>query len=120
MAEDRGLDWKYRCNLWREKALQGNSPERDWVGEYASSHQHPVNRICHAVGIPLVALSIPLFAVVWFGPGLWPIPAIMFVAGWLFQFAGHFAEGRPPEFFRDWRFLFVGLRWWFAKIRGKG
>ena len=27
--------------------------------------------------------------------------------------------GKPPEFFQDWRFLFVGLRWWFAKMAGK-
>jgi hypothetical protein len=28
-------------------------------------------------------------------------------------------EGKPPEFFHDWRFLFVGLRWWMAKVRGR-
>jgi len=30
----------------------------------------------------------------------------------------HF-EGKPPEFFQDWRFLLVGARWWWAKINGK-
>jgi hypothetical protein len=35
------------------------------------------------------------------------------------QFIGHFVEGKPPEFFKDWRFLFVGLRWWLAKLRGQ-
>ena len=24
-----------------------------------------------------------------------------------------------PEFFKDWRFLFVGLRWWVAKLHGR-
>jgi len=43
----------------------------------------------------------------------------MFVVGWVLQFVGHAAEGKPPEFFHDWRFLFVGLRWWLAKLRGK-
>jgi len=38
---------------------------------------------------------------------------------WALQFIGHYFEGEPPEFFKDWRFLFVGLRWWMAKIRGK-
>ncbi len=28
-------------------------------------------------------------------------------------------EGKPPEFLKDWRFLFVGLRWWIAKLRGR-
>ena len=42
----------------------------------------------------------------------------LFVIGWIFQFVGHAFEGKPPEFFHDWRFLFVGLRWWVAKICG--
>ncbi len=32
---------------------------------------------------------------------------------------GHAFEGKPPEFMHDWRFLFVGLRWWLAKMRGR-
>ena len=43
----------------------------------------------------------------------------LFVLGWIFQFVGHAFEGKPPEFFSDWRFLFVGVRWWWAKIHGK-
>jgi hypothetical protein len=35
------------------------------------------------------------------------------------QFVGHAVEGKPPEFLKDPRFLLVGLRWWFAKIRDK-
>ncbi len=38
----------------------------------------------------------------------------LFVVGWIFQFVGHFFEGKPPEFFKDPRFLLVGLRWWYA------
>jgi uncharacterized membrane protein YGL010W len=45
--------------------------------------------------------------------------AALFILGWIFQFVGHAFEGKPPEFFKDWRFLFVGLRWWFAKMAGK-
>jgi uncharacterized membrane protein YGL010W len=71
------------------------------------------------VGIPLVAVSIPLFFVLFFQPDFWPLPITLFVAGWILQFVGHYAEGKAPEFMHDWRFLFVGLRWWFAKIRGK-
>jgi hypothetical protein len=33
--------------------------------------------------------------------------------------SGHGFEGKPPEFLKDWRFLFVGLRWWVAKLRGR-
>lgn len=90
-----------------------------WIAEYSESHQHPKNRLCHSFGIPLIAISIPLvllgtiwMAVLWIGLAL-------FVLGWVLQFIGHLYEGKPPEFFKDWRFLFVGLRWWFAKIKDK-
>jgi uncharacterized membrane protein YGL010W len=99
--------------------MMSREPARDWIGEYAKSHRHPVNRVCHTIGIPLVAGSIPLFAILIFLPDFWPMPVALFVIGWIFQFTGHYAEGKPPEFFHDWRFLFVGLRWWFAKLRGK-
>ena len=89
-----------------------------WIGEYSQSHRHPFNRACHLLGIPLIALSIPLFGAAVFVRGFWPVPLGMFLVGWLFQFVGHAVEGKPPEFFRDWRFLFVGLRWWIAKVRG--
>ena len=91
----------------------------EWIRQYAESHQHPVNRVCHTVGIPLIAAAIPLFVLGFFASGLWLLALVMFVVGWVFQFVGHWFEGKPPEFFRDWRFLFVGLRWWFAKISGR-
>lgn len=99
--------------------MLGNRPMNEWISRYAESHQHPVNRLCHTVGIPLIALSIPLFVAAIFLDGFWPIPLALFVVGWVFQFVGHAFEGKPPEFFKDWRFLLVGLRWWFAKIRGR-
>lgn len=90
-----------------------------WTEQYAGSHQHPLNRLCHTIGIPLIALSVPLFGAAIFVRGFWPVPLALFVIGWTFQFVGHAFEGKPPEFFHDWRFLFVGLRWWLAKIRGR-
>jgi uncharacterized membrane protein YGL010W len=99
-------------------ALGGRSWD-DWIAQYTTSHQHPINRVCHTVGIPLIALSIPLFGVALLVPGFWKIPVALFVVGWVFQFVGHAFEGKPPEFFKDWRFLFVGLRWWVAKPRGR-
>jgi uncharacterized membrane protein YGL010W len=96
------------------------SPTPDqWIARYAQSHTHPVNRVLHTIGIPLIAVSIPLFVVAFFVEGFWKLPAGLFVVGWIFQFVGHGFERKPPEFFKDPRFLLVGLRWWFAKIRGK-
>ena len=97
----------------------GNRTWDEWIAQYAASHQNPVNRFCHAVGIPMIALSVLALAASLFVHGLWRWGLILFVLGWIFQFVGHYAEGKPPEFFKDWRFLLVGLRWWFAKLRGK-
>ena len=98
--------------------LMGGRSWDEWIAQYGRSHQHPVNRLCHTLGIPLIALSIPLLVAALFVHALL-VPAIaLFVVGWIFQFAGHAVEGKPPEFFHDWGFL-VGLRWWVAKLRGR-
>ena len=99
--------------------MLGGQSWDDWVAQYSRSHQHPVNRACHTLGIPLIALSLPLFAVAIAFPRIWAVPVGLFVLGWIFQFVGHAVEGKPPEFFHDWRFLLVGLRWWIAKISGR-
>jgi len=91
----------------------------DLVTQYASSHQHPVNRVCHTIGIPLIVVSLVVFVVSPLVGGIWKLALALFVVGWIFQFVGHAFEGKPPEFFHDWRFLFVGVRWWVAKIRGR-
>ena len=91
----------------------------DWVARYSQSHQNRVNRICHTFGIPLIVIALAVFVVAIFVQGFWPVPLALFVAGWVLQFIGHAAEGKPPEFFHDWRFLFVGVRWWLAKMRGR-
>jgi uncharacterized membrane protein YGL010W len=97
----------------------GGRPWDEWIARYGQSHEHPVNRVCHTIGIPLIVLSLALFLAALVVPGLWRWALGLFVAGWGFQFIGHAFEGKPPEFFHDWRFLFVGLRWWVAKVRGR-
>jgi uncharacterized membrane protein YGL010W len=99
--------------------MPGGRSSEEWIAQYGGSHQHPVNRFCHTLGIPLIVMSLVLFFVAWLMSGYWWIPIALFVAGWALQFIGHAFEGKPPEFFHDWRFLFVGLRWWIAKMRGR-
>lgn|SRR5688572_12138768 len=94
------------------------TPE-EWLAQYAASHQHPVNRACHTFGIPLVASSLVLGVVSIFQPALLVPAGSLFVVGWILQFVGHAFERKPPEFLKDWRFLFVGVRWWMAKMRGR-
>lgn len=100
--------------------MMGGRTSEEWVAQYATSHQHPINRTCHTFGIPMIVVSLLLVPVWWaMGAQDYWIPAGLFLVGWVLQFIGHAFEGKPPEFFRDWRFLFVGLRWWFAKVRGR-
>ena len=78
-----------------------------------------MNRACHTLGIPLILASMAVLIASIMFHRLWIYSAALFVVGWIFQFIGHAFEGKPPEFFQDWRFLFVGVRWWWAKIRGR-
>ena len=102
----------------------GPRSNQEWIAQYATSHQHPVNRVCHTLGIPLILISIAvalasIFVHRLWGIQLWVAALALFVIGWIFQFIGHAFEGKRPEFFHDWRFLFVGVRWWWAKINGR-
>jgi uncharacterized membrane protein YGL010W len=91
----------------------------EWIARYESSHQHPVNRFCHTVGIPMIVFALLLGAVSIGVPALRLPALLLFAGGWVLQFIGHAFEGKPPEFFKDWRFLFVGFRWWLMKISGR-
>ena len=94
-------------------------PWSDWIAQYSTSHRNSINRLCHTVGIPMIVLSLLLAQVAIFVVGFWKVPLSLFLVGWMLQFVGHAFEGRPPEFFHDWRFLLVGARWWVAKMRGR-
>jgi len=99
--------------------MLGGRTNEQWIAQYASSHQHPVNRACHTFGIPTIVLSLALFIAAIFVHSLLRYAIVLFVIGWALQLIGHAFERKEPEFLHDWRFLFVGLRWWFAKIRGR-
>ena len=99
--------------------MWGGRTSQQWVAQYATSHQHPVNRACHTLGIPTILVSLALFAGAIFQHALLKSAIALFLIGWALQFIGHAFERKQPEFFHDWRFLFVGVRWWIAKISGK-
>ena len=98
--------------------MMGGRSWDDWIEEYQKAHTHPVNTVTHSIGIPMIAVSILLVPLSFFIRGLWMIAVALFVVGWILQFVGHYFEGKPPEFFKDYRFLFVGVRWWLKKIVG--
>ncbi|HKY63324.1 MAG TPA: DUF962 domain-containing protein [bacterium] len=66
----------------------------------------------HAIGIPMIVVSLPCF---FFN---WKVALILFVVGWIFQFVGHAVEGKPPAFFSNPVYLLVGPMWLVKKIRG--
>ena len=99
--------------------MLGGKSWDEWIAQYGRSHQHPFNRLCHTLGIPLIVLSLVLFLAAIWVEHMWVIALTLFLLGWAFQFLGHAVEGKRPEFLHDWRFLLVGLRWWVAKLRGR-
>ncbi|HEV2113727.1 MAG TPA: Mpo1-like protein [Terriglobales bacterium] len=99
--------------------MLGGRSNQEWIAQYASSHQHPVNRACHTLGIPTIVISLVLLVAGVLVHPLLAYGAGLFIFGWVLQFIGHAFERKEPEFFHDWRFLFVGVRWWWAKVRGR-
>jgi len=87
--------------------LRLNAEWSELMRTYEAEHADPRNQACHRVGIPLIALSLPVAATV---VGL-PLAAAMFTSGWAFQFVGHYFEGTKPSFVRDRRYTVVGLLW---------
>ena len=75
-----------------------NPPWFDWIAQYEQSHQHPINRLTHTIGLPLVALSVALLILSIFIPSMLRIGAVLFIIGWIFQFIGHAFEGKNLNF----------------------
>jgi len=90
---------------------------RALLNDYEQNHQSLVCKASHAVGIPLIAVSIPMLL---FRPKR---ALALFGLGWVLQFAGHAVEGKPPKFFEGAEYFLAGLVWWFdfvtAPVRKK-
>jgi len=76
-----------------------------FMDNYKAKHRHPLNKLTHNIGIPLIVISLPLFFFNW----RWALG--LFVVGWVFQFVGHLIEGNQPAFFRNPVYLLVGPLW---------
>jgi uncharacterized membrane protein YGL010W len=82
--------------------------------KYRQDHQHPVNKFTHAIGIPLIVISLPCFFF------QWKLALLLFVIGWIFQFVGHLFEGKKPTFFSNPVYLLVGPVYFLRKLfKGK-
>ncbi|MEM9193450.1 MAG: Mpo1-like protein [Myxococcota bacterium] len=89
-----------------------NSEWSDLMQRYADDHQHPFNKTCHKIGVPMIAASLPVGATV---VGL-PLAAGLFTTGWALNFLGHAVEGKKPAFTEDRRQLLTGLLWWTHEV----
>jgi uncharacterized membrane protein YGL010W len=79
-----------------------------FIEHYKAQHQHPLNKLAHSIGMPLIAISVPLFFFNW----RWAL--LLFTVGWALQFIGHAIEGNRPAFFGNPRYLLVGP-WWLVR-----
>src|SRR5258707_5377511 len=67
------------------------------VDRYEKSHQRRINRVVQTFGIPMIAVSIPLFLIAPLVRGFWKIPLSLFTAGWICQVFRHIIESKSPE-----------------------
>jgi uncharacterized membrane protein YGL010W len=81
---------------------------QSFIENYKTKHRHPLNKLAHSIGIPLIIFSLPLFFFNW----RWAVG--LSVVGWLFQFIGHAIEGNQPAFFKNPIYLLVGP-WWLVR-----
>jgi len=103
-----------RVNSRRVPDTPMPSDNHDWVLEkYEAEHRHPVNRVLHAVGIPVILLSTAALISPWQPLGLSRKASLaVLAAGWGLLLAGHAVEGNRPAILRTPTAPFSALRWW--------
>ena len=79
-----------------------------FIENYKAKHRHPLNKLTHSIGIPLIVVSLPLFLF------NWRLAVLLFLVGWALQFIGHAIEGNRPAFFKNPMYLLVGP-WWLVR-----
>lgn len=89
------------------KVADKQMPE-SFIENYKAKHRHPLNKLTHSIGIPMILISLPLFFFNWH----WALA--LFVVGWILQFIGHAVEGNQPAFFKNPMYLLVGP-WWLLR-----
>ena len=83
-----------------------------FLDKYRRDHTHPMNKATHAVGIPMIVLSLGVVFV------NWKLAVRLFVVGWILQFIGHAYEGNKPSFFSNPIFLVIGPLWTLRRVLG--
>jgi uncharacterized membrane protein YGL010W len=83
---------------------------KSFLEKYQEDHQHPMNKLTHLIGIPMIIVSLP--CLIW----SWKLALLLFVLGWILQFIGHMFEGKKPSFLSNPIYLLVGPVWYVKKL----
>jgi uncharacterized membrane protein YGL010W len=74
---------------------------------YKSKHTHPLNRLSHSIGIPLIVVSLPLFFL---------LARRGTLCRAILQFVGHAIEGNQPPFLRIQSTPLIGPLWLIRRL----
>ena len=85
---------------------------------YEAHHRHPLNRAVHAIGIPVIVLSL-VALVIPRRPFGWSrrAPLAALAGGWSLLWAGHAIEGNRPAVLTNPAAGVTALRWWVSRAR---
>ena len=73
-------------------------PPNRLVTHWIERHRNPISFLLHVIGIPPTILGVLLFSVyvALFSRPVFIVALILFLGGYLLQFAGHALEGTDP------------------------
>lgn len=77
----------------------------EYMSRYDHEHHHPLNKVLHGIGIPMILAGLVLLFLAW------PWGLALFAVGWVLLFAGHKIEGNNPAFFQGPIYFLVGPLW---------
>ena len=80
---------------------------------YDGAHTHPVNRLLHAIAIPLGFSSL---IVVWWH---WKIAIALIPSAFALAWLGHLIEGNKPAFLSNPTHVLVAPVWLVRKLMGR-
>ena len=106
----RRVGSKVKLGTAKERRTLGEVEQmsESFIDNYKAKHRHPLNKLTHSIGIPMIVISVPLLFLNW----RWALA--LFVVGWILQFVGHAVEGNQPAFFKNPMYLLVGP-WWLLR-----
>ncbi len=85
----------------------------EYMKRYDDEHHHPVNKLLHALGIPMILLGMLLLATLVH----WRAGLLLFAGGWALLLLGHRIEGNHPAFFQGPAYFLIGPIWVAREIK---